>query len=239
MRAMTAWGVDGCRSGWFWFRLNGVCATCGVAPAFNDLAAGVGDTDRLFVDIPIGLVDGARPCDTEARRLLGPRASSVFPAPPRAVLEAPDYPTANARSRTLSGRGLSKQAWRIVPKIREVDSALRRHERLRSIVREVHPELCFRALNGGRPLAHYKKTRPGFEERIELLAAAWPGAEDVAGRALLRHCDAGVARDDVLDALVNAVTARCPAHRLATVPEAPGRDATGLPMEMVYAAATP
>jgi predicted RNase H-like nuclease len=44
------------------------------------------------IDIPIGLTaSGPRSCDLEARRLLGPRRSSVFPAPAREVLRAWSY----------------------------------------------------------------------------------------------------------------------------------------------------
>jgi len=43
----------------------------------------------VAVDMPIGLrAAGPRPCDAEARRLLGPRRSSVLPTPARVVLDA-------------------------------------------------------------------------------------------------------------------------------------------------------
>ena len=44
----------------------------------------------VALDIPIGLATGApRPCDVAARGALGPgRASSVFPAPDRRLIEA-------------------------------------------------------------------------------------------------------------------------------------------------------
>lgn len=48
-------------------------------------------------------------CDTAARKALGKRASSVFPAPCR------------------SGRRLSEQSWALFPKIRQVDEYLRLH----------------------------------------------------------------------------------------------------------------
>ena len=46
-----------------------------------------------------------------------------------------------------------------------------------------------------------------------------------------------VARDDVLDAAVAALTACQPEMLLRTLPAKPAKDAHGLPMEMVYAAA--
>lgn len=43
----------------------------------------------VAVDVPIGLLErGGRECDAEARRLLGGRRSSVFPAPIRPILTA-------------------------------------------------------------------------------------------------------------------------------------------------------
>jgi predicted RNase H-like nuclease len=48
--------------------------------------------DIVAVDVPIGLCDayqvGGRACDREARKQLRKRASSVFPAPVRSVLDA-------------------------------------------------------------------------------------------------------------------------------------------------------
>jgi predicted RNase H-like nuclease len=54
------------------------------------------------IDIPIGLPGGRpRTVDGEARRLLGPRASSVFPAPARGTLDASSYEEACEASRKL------------------------------------------------------------------------------------------------------------------------------------------
>ena len=93
-----AWGVDGCKAGWFWFRLP-------ISPA-GEIAWGivkklqslfneekVGERDLILVDIPIGLPtvghreSAFRQCDEEARGELGVRKSSVFPVPCRGALE--------------------------------------------------------------------------------------------------------------------------------------------------------
>ena len=72
----------------------------------------------LAVDMPIGLPDdGPRLADQQARRRLGARRSSVFPTPVRATLDAVDYPDALAISRRVSGKGLSKQAFNLLPRI--------------------------------------------------------------------------------------------------------------------------
>ena len=94
------------------------------------------------IDIPIGLADREpRSCDVAARRLLGPRRSSIFPAPVRAVLEAASYAEACMLSRRASGRGISKQLYNILEKIRTVDAL--QSPRLQEQLFEMGPELSF------------------------------------------------------------------------------------------------
>jgi predicted RNase H-like nuclease len=155
------------------------------------------------IDIPIGLAaSGPRACDREARRLLGPRRSSVFPAPARAVLGATSYEEACAVSRRISGRAISKQLYNILPKIREVD-------RLQSDSRsrcphlfEMCPELSF-TMMAGAPMRQTKRTPEGRAERIRALQ---PAFGDVT--PLVEPPPGGATRDDVLDALAGAWTAR-------------------------------
>jgi predicted RNase H-like nuclease len=79
----------------------------------------------LAIDIPIGLLDGSRVCDKEARRLLGqPRGTSVFAAPCRAALLASSHSAASAVNRQTTGRGLTIQAWCIAGKIKQVDDVI-------------------------------------------------------------------------------------------------------------------
>src|SRR4029077_5268811 len=115
----------------------------------------------VAVDVPIGLTEsGPRECDVEARRVLGaPRASSVFPAPVRACLSATTYAQACEAHHRADGRRMSRQAFGILNKIREVNEMLMRDTRLQSRVREVHPEVCFAHWNRGKPMSH-RKSRP-------------------------------------------------------------------------------
>jgi predicted RNase H-like nuclease len=93
-------GVDGCRAGWV---AALVSATAGkgtrtgylahlerlwVSSHFADALCKTQGCNLVCVDIPIGLSGGREPrsCDVDARRLLGPRASSVFTPPVRAAL---------------------------------------------------------------------------------------------------------------------------------------------------------
>ena len=117
--------------------------------SLGDLVKVAEDTDRIFVDIRIGLPCGPeeRQCDQKAREMLGaPRASSVFHAPVRAELGATNYAQASEINRATTqgntrGKEISKQTFAIAPKIREVDSLLRDSSKARRLVREVHPEV--------------------------------------------------------------------------------------------------
>jgi predicted RNase H-like nuclease len=204
------------------------------------------EASLILVDIPIGLREegtSERLCDKEARKVLGPkRGTSVFPVPCRNAAHASSPEQAKRINKELTGRSLSKQSLAILPKIREVDLLLRNSEDARTLVREVHPEVCLWALNGGRKresaMTYSKKTQEGFVERLAVLRKIYGECEECVKEAPVKHKGKGVAKDDILDALAAAVTARFEAGALKTLPESPERDAVGLPMEMVYWIAT-
>lgn len=229
-------GVDGCKGGWLYVCLANGGIIHGFAPHIGAILAQATTADRVLIDIPIGLLEcgpEGRLCDVQARRLLGPRASSVFNAPIRGVLDQQSYAEANAFSRELAGKGLSKQTWNICAKIREVDSVLRTDTKARSILREAHPELCFYGLAGGKPMLHNKKTGDGFGERLALLERHLPSAAEFLASALACYPRSRVARDDIVDAMVCALTGSlCKYWR--SVPASAERDAEGLEMKMVY-----
>jgi len=60
---------------------------------------------------------------------------------------------------------------------------------------EVHPEVCFWAMNGEHPMAHNKKTEAGVNDRLNLLRTVFPDIQ----RHLLTPLP-GVEKDDLLDA---------------------------------------
>lgn len=230
---MLVVGVDGCRGGWVAIEWDTDVNT--LTPRihweFAGLLAAYPEAAAIGVDIPIGLAEGvARGADLAARRVLGPRSNSVFPAPDPRLLGASVYADALALSRDLNGKGISKQAHAIFTKIAEVNGLLT--PELQARVVEVHPEVSFGAL-GGHPMAHSKRTPEGFEERRALLSEAFgqPIWDRVAARSVVRPA----AADDVLDAVVAAWSA----HRFATGaagrhPEAPEIDGRGLRMEIVF-----
>lgn len=151
------------------------------------------DAAVIAVDIPIGIPDsGSRPADVEARRFVGPRASSVFSTPIRRVLEAPSYGEARELARELTGKSISAQSYALRRRILEVDDYALRDER----IIEVHPEVSFRQL-ARRPLPS-KNRSEGLVERRRLLHEEGVQLPDAAPR---------IREPDLLDATIAAWTA--------------------------------
>ncbi len=235
-------GVDGCPAGWFsvgFDRFGG--NEVEVFTTFEGLLAHYSHARLVLVDIPIGLPEGPerRECDRQARKLLGRRGSSVFPAPTRQTVEQAaaspkDYRAALAIERRYAGKGISRQAFAISPKIAEVDAVLRpRSAGAKPVVREVHPELCFRAFNDCQPMAFSKKRSAGRAERLGVLRKEDSRSEEIYEQACSKFLRKVVGRDDVLDSLVAALVARERQDQLRTIPEVVPIDGKGLPMEMV------
>ena len=144
-------GVDGCKFGWFCvgFDDNGDYGFA-VFGTFQELLDSVPHAELVLIDIPIGLPEGpgGRECDFAARALIDQanRKRSVFPTPTRQTVKQvkmcpKNFGAAAALARQSSGKGLTRQAFAITPKIAEVDEALRDPRRSpKPCVREVHPE---------------------------------------------------------------------------------------------------
>jgi predicted RNase H-like nuclease len=187
-------GVDGYRKGWVAVELDpSGDVQVSTHPTFSEVLSS--QARVIAVDIPIdppGL--GSRATDAGARAFVGgSRASSVFPTPPRAALEARTFAEANEIARTVTGKGISQQAFGLARKILEVHALADVDER----VIEMHPEVSFREL-AGEPVLESKHTASGLAQRRELLAAAGivlPGAVP------------GVPEADLLDAAAGAWTA--------------------------------
>ena len=242
---MRVTGVDACRGGWVAVSLDGpedaggTDGVDGVAGSsllrvemvrVHETLAGVldGHGSRVIgIDMPLGLVEsGWREADRAARGLLGPRRSSVFAIPPRAVWEQASYQAASQRCRELTGQGLSIQAWGLRARLLEAD----RFRASRGFpLYEVHPELAFCVL-AGAPLAHSKHTAAGRERRRELLSRA--------GIALPLVPRARIPRAPVTDTM-DAAAVACSAWRIGTgravvIPARPQPDDRGLPIAIRY-----
>lgn len=233
-------GADGCKAGW-------IVASAAVddirrpvievVAQLSDLMTSPADRPLLAVDMPIGLPDriigAGRGPEQLVRPFLGARQSSVFSIPARAAVYAATYADACAEAAAASDppRKVSKQGYFLFPKIREIDAWLRTDAQARECVFESHPEVVFRALNGGVPLGEPKKLNGkvwprGMALRRRLLAGAGIGPD-----ALAMKPPRGAGDDDLLDALACLVTARSIHQGTAqSFPAPPMRDAHGLPV---------
>jgi predicted RNase H-like nuclease len=225
-------GVDGRRSGWFVALVKFGRGTGReehrIFTSFREVLDLEPKPTIIAVDIPIGLLEepstGHRECDKEARLRLGtPRRSSVFTPPTRTALASATYEEAQG-----FGAGMSRQAFGILPKIREVDQLMT--PKVQETVHEIHPELCFYGMTG-YPIRHNKKSTDGKAERLRALQDSFSGI----GRALGVFPRSQVGGDDVLDAYAAAWSALRIAETAAErTPPRPPIDAKGLRMEMWY-----
>lgn len=239
---MTAWvaGADGCRRGWVVSirRKGSLEPVIRVIDAVSEVLHWNERLEVLGIDIPIGLPDragkGGRECDKAARRLLGQtRGRSVFSPPARLALRARTFEQALTLNRRTAmsapTTGISRQCFNLFPKIREVDDLVRRP--LSMDVVEVHPELTFYELNGGRPVTASKKSKHGLEIRIELLERAWRCNLTSLVDA---YRSSNVTRDDIIDAMAVCWTAeRVLEGSAIRLPSEPNNDSRGLRMEIV------
>ncbi len=244
-------GVDGCPDGWFSVGLDN-CDGYEVRAfkTFCELLVHYGEARLVLADIPIGLLEGGpdeRACEPRAREVLRDRGRSVFPVPPRELVRKMvenkmNHACTNELSKSSRGKGIALQTYYIMDKIAEVDEVLsKRCREAPPWVREVHPEICFWALNRSNAMCHAKKTKggKGIKERIEVLKRCEPRTDNIYNCAFRKYRRKQVARDDILDALAAAVTAKLGwPDKLQTLPECPPTDSNGLPMEMVYVVQT-
>ncbi|MFP4164384.1 MAG: DUF429 domain-containing protein [Chitinispirillaceae bacterium] len=234
----AAGGVDGCRGGWFSvFLFSSGEWKVGVYPDLNALwHEWKSAAQRILVDIPIGFPDSGlmeRSCDLLARKILGAqKKSSVFRVPCRKALYSDDYQTANSINRRLTGKGISKQTFHIVPKMRDADKLLRSTPEARSVFRESHPEICFASF-AKKHMEYAKKCSSGLEERLALLKELLPHAEDIFRYSVADFRRKDVARDDILDAMVMAASA-VKRNKLSSLPRNSEYDSCGLKMEIVF-----
>lgn len=240
-------GIDGCRSGWVVVSLNDQTEKLTVEvkqqlipELFNsELAQG----SLALIDIPIGLPGGRiveRSCDRIARSLLKFRKASLFPAPQRAILTIESYAEANLVQRRLSGKGLSKQTWNLVQKIREIDLLFQSRKTVPTVLRESHPELCFELLYRSAeyhlPLQN-KRTPQGRKQRLLLLKHLLPAQYFYHLERLLENPRVGYQPDDLFDATVLALTSEliskcCPSKTISCGTDEV--DETGLPMRIFH-----
>lgn len=233
-------GVDGCPAGWVavGVQLNPrALLTAGIYPSIEQLWNELSDASRIWLDIPIGLAeDCGRSADKAARERLKPlRHNSVFSAPVRTLIDAPEtmtYSEACALSRLKRGKAISQQAWAIVRKIRETDRLLRSDSLARQMIVESHPEVVLSVLNDGQPMANNKKKPAGRAERLAVLSRYIDDADRLLDDFFADHTRKECGVDDLIDALTLAVGASFTTW--TTLPDEPELDVHSLPMRIAY-----
>jgi predicted RNase H-like nuclease len=233
-------GVDGCPGGWavvLAHRAGAVPPRLLRVERFAEILALPEAPEIVAVDMPIGLPQrvgtGGRDTERAVRPLLGMRQSSVFSVPSRAAVteSGEDYALACRLARETSDppRAVAKQCFHLFPKIREIDALMT--PALEARVYEVHPEVAFWRLAGGRAMSLPKKVKgspnpAGLAERTKLLTAlGFPEALFIKPRPRL------VGWDDAVDAAAGAAIAlRVARGEARPFPDPPPRDGRGLRM---------
>jgi predicted RNase H-like nuclease len=179
---MEVYGLDGCPGGWVCASATGVTVVRNLSEVLQRTGAVIG------IDMPIGLpAGGARASDRLARQFLPGRASTIFSTPTRDLIDVGDYAATNAASRARHGRGISKQAFNLFARIRELDAFVTAADEER--VAEIHPECSFRQMTGQVLVS--KHTPAGLISRREAIVERFG---EVPERV------PGAKSDDILDA---------------------------------------
>ena len=222
-------GVDGCVGGWLGIGLdNRNRYEVKGFMEFADLVAYFSNACLILVDMPIGLnpdsQDPIRPCDTEARTILeclGGESGSVFPTPNRRLAGA----AMRGEVKRLKGNvvcahtenpvgldwaAVNSQTFSIASATGEVYNVLNNPGTGNCpTIREIHPEICFRLLGVERKIRHKKTTPEGICQRKNILRYYEPLTDNIFENASAKFRNKGAAGDDdILDALVAAVTAK-------------------------------
>lgn len=208
-------GIDGTRDGWITAEFTGD----GWKIEFYEELSAI-EFDEALIDIPIGLPkDSTRRCDVEARDFLTPeRHYSIFNCPVRDAVYADSYEEACNINEEKTGKRISKQAWNIVPKIREADGEAQKRD-----LKEAHPEVFFKSIEEDSVIES-KNSEKGLEARREVL-------ERFGDTSVIKEfTQKEVTEDDVVDAMVLALGSE---FELEKIPEEPERDEKGLEMSIL------
>ena len=152
-------GVDGCPAGWVGVLRHlhrRMPPRIAVAERFNELLCRPEVPSFIAVDMPIGLPDAVdengRGPEKLMRPLLGERQSSVFAIPSRGAVYAENYEEACriASETSTPPRKVSKQAFFLFSRIREIDALFRADIGNAYFIHESHPEGVFMTMNGTR-----------------------------------------------------------------------------------------
>ena len=203
-------GIDGTRNGWIAAEYTGKSWKIEFHEKLSEI-----EFKHALIDIPIGLPENStRKCDEEARDFLAPeRHYSIFNCPVRDAVYADSYEEACDINEEKTGKRISKQAWNIVPKIREADKEAQKRE-----LKEAHPEVFFKSLDK-ESVIKSKSSEKGLRDRKAVLNKFG----DISVIEDFEQED--VSEDDLIDAMVLSLSSE---FELKNIPEDPEKDVEGL-----------
>ncbi len=227
-------GVDGCKGGWFSTIFNNNSWQVNLYKNLDSLWAKNKKAKLILIDMPVFLLNcGVRRCDKLARKLLDKkRKSSIFNAPSKKAMEASNYKEASLLNFRYTGKKLSKQTWNLIPKIREIDKVIKKYPGIIGIVKESHPELCFKSFSGR--IKYSKKNVLGKEERLEILTNIDPDSKNIFDYSIKNFKRQDVLYDDILDSIILSITAKFGYGKLSRIPETPQYNELCQKAETVY-----
>ncbi len=235
---MKTAGIVVCASGYLAVNLEDGQAGYRLIESEKDLYDYLDGTGRVFIDIPVGLLDDreVRECDKMLLQKLGPDyKDSVVNPPVRRAVYAPTYGEANMVSYETMEKRIPMQAWRLSPDIRVLDSYFQQNEENKTRVFESHAELLFQILNGGNRILQKKATKKGLRHRLYLLKEKNKYVDDFFRDIKEKYRRNQVEEDKIIDAMALALFAlRSSDEPMKTLPENPPQDSTGLPMAIHY-----
>ena len=207
-------GIDGTRNGWITAEYTGETWKIEFYEKLPEI-----EFDEVLIDIPIGLPkDSTRKCDKETREFLAPvRHYSIFNCPVREAVYANSYEEACDINEEKTGKRISKQAWNIVPKIREADKGAQRRN-----LKEAHPEVFFKSLDENSVIES-KSSERGLKDRKEVL-------KRFGNISIIEEFERkDVTEDDIIDAMVLSLGSE---FELLDIPDDPDKDSEGLEMSI-------
>lgn len=224
-------GVDWMKGKWLAVELHNNIVHYNIFASIKELSNYHENADVILVDVPIGLPENPeqakdRP-DQKARDFLKVknRKSSIFNVPFRQMVYAKNKEEFWELSQNL-GAKVSSQSFGIIKCIKDVDEFLNANPEWKNRLLESHPECAFQALNNGLGLAYSKHTEEGIMLRTDILSKYVRNVKDLL---MMIPRDA---REDILDALCLAVTAKVGCK---TIPENPKTDNKGIKMHIMVA----
>ena len=115
-----------------------------------------------------------------------------------------------------------------------MDIFLQKNDEAREVFIESGPELCYSTLNNDKPMEHYKKTREGIKERLDILKSYCKTKLNPVDVGLNQFKRKEMSIDDIMDAWILAVRASNGKSNLHVIPEKFEYDSTGLPMRIAF-----